>query len=70
MNEIDIIPKFKGTLIHDHWKPYYIYHCLHALCNAHHIRELQWVIDNYPQYTWAKELQTFLSSINDAVNLT
>ena len=70
MNEIDIIPKFKGTLIHDHWKPYYVYHCLHALCNAHHLRELQWIIDNYPQYTWAKELQTLLLAINDAVNLT
>lgn len=70
MNEIDIIPKFKGTLIHDHWKPYYIYHCLHALCNAHHLRELQWVIDNHPQYTWAKELQTLLLAMNDAVNLT
>lgn len=70
MNEIDIIPKFKGTLIHDHWKPYYIYHCLHALCNAHHLRELQWVIDNHPHYTWAKELQTLLLAINDAVNLT
>jgi transposase len=70
MNEIDILPKFKGTLVHDHWKPYYIYLCLHSLCNAHHLRELQWVIDNHPQYTWAKELQTLLSTINDAVNLT
>jgi transposase len=70
MNEIDIIPKFKGTLIHDHWKPYYIYLCLHSLCNAHHLRELQWVIDNYPQYTWAAELQTLLSTINKTVNLT
>lgn len=70
MDEIGILPKFKGTLIHDHWKPYYIYLCLHALCNAHHIRELQWVIDNYPDYTWAKELQTLLSAINNAVNLT
>lgn len=70
MDEIGILSKFKGTLIHDHWKPYYIYLCLHALCNAHHIRELQWVIDNYPDYTWAKELQTLLSAINDAVNLT
>lgn len=69
MNDIDIIPKFKGTLVHDHWKPYYIYLCLHSLCNAHHLRELQWVIDNHPQYTWAEELQTLLSTINDVVKL-
>ena len=44
--KIGILPQFKGTLIHDHWKPYYIYTCRHGLCNAHHIRELQWVTDN------------------------
>ena len=41
MDEINIIPRFKGGLGHDHWKPYYRYDgCLHALCNAHHLREL------------------------------
>ena len=41
MNEIGILPKFKGILCHDHWKPYYTYPCIHALCNAHHLRELE-----------------------------
>jgi len=35
-----IITLFKGTLCHDHWKSYYTYDCTHALCNAHHLREL------------------------------
>jgi transposase len=71
MNEINILPNFRGTLIHDHWKPYYTYqNCQHGLCNAHHIRELQWVIDNHPQYTWAKFMQDLLLEINEAVNKT
>jgi len=71
MNEIDILPRFRGTLIHDHWKPYYTYEqCQHSLCNAHHIRELQWVIDNHAQYTWAKSMQDLLLEISEAVNKT
>jgi len=71
MDEIGILPNFLGRLIHDHWKPYYIYQdCKHGLCNAHHIRELEWVIEHHAQYTWAKSLQDFLLEINEAVNKT
>src|SRR6267154_2871818 len=29
-----------GIVVHDHWKPYYTMQgVLHALCNAHHLRE-------------------------------
>lgn len=68
MNAIDILPQFKGVLVHDHWKPYFTYECRHALCNAHHIRELEWVIEHYPAYTWAKSLQDLLREINKAVD--
>ena len=41
LNEIDILPKFKGVAVHDHWQAYYHYNQFkHSLCNAHHIREL------------------------------
>jgi transposase len=67
MDDIGILPKFRGVLVHDHWKPYYTYAaCIHALCNAHHVRELQWVIDN-PGYVWAQDMQDLLLKINEAV---
>lgn len=67
MNDIGILPLFRGILVHDHWKPYYTYNkCTHSLCNAHHIRELQWVIDNFG-FVWAKLMQDLLLEINEAV---
>jgi transposase len=41
MDEIGVLPFFKGTLCHDHWKPYYHYKCIHTLCHAHHLREFE-----------------------------
>ena len=71
MDEIDILPRFKGILVHDHWKPYYTYEgCQHALCNAHHLRELEWVIENHSDFTWAKHMQDLLLEINQAVDKT
>lgn len=66
MDEMGILPYFKGYLCHDHWKPYYTYDCIHCLCNAHHLRELQraWEVD---EHEWAKELQSLLLEISRAV---
>jgi transposase len=63
--DIGILPKFKGTLIHDHWKSYFLYkECLHALCNAHHIRELRFIYENH-NMKWANNLLDLLVKIND-----
>ena len=66
IDEMDIIPRFYGVLIHDHWKPYYRYDCLHALCNAHHIRELVRACEQDDQL-WAAKMKDFLEEINDIV---
>lgn len=71
MDEMDILPHFEGVLIHDHWKPYYTYtQCLHALCNAHHLRELEAMIENHLDHTWAQKMKDLLLEINKAVHKT
>ncbi len=65
MDEIGILPLFQGTLIHDHWKPYFIYQCIHALCNAHHLRELQRAYEQDNQ-KWALDMRVLLIEINNA----
>ena len=67
MNQIGILPNFNGVLCHDHWKPYYQYKCAHALCNAHHIRELTWAEEQDNQ-KWAKLMRELLEEINKAVH--
>jgi transposase len=67
MIEMGIIPEYKEILIHDHWKPYLGYDCKHGLCNAHHLRELQWVID-FKKQKWATKLMKFLIKLNVEVD--
>lgn len=67
MNDVGILPEFTGVLCHDHWKPYYTYtSCLHSLCNAHHLRELEAQIETGNQ-PWAKQMQDLLLQINNQV---
>ena len=67
MVEAGILPEFQGILCHDHWKPYYHYAVLHALCNAHHLRELEraWEQDNQQ---WAQQMSALLKEINKATH--
>jgi transposase len=66
MEAIGIIPDFKGVLIHDHLKAYFTFACQHALCNAHHLRELTWSFEEDKQ-AWAGEMRTYLEELNRAV---
>ena len=62
-----VIPLFKGILCHDHWKPYYAYSCIHSLCNAHHLRELERAFEQDNQ-EWARNMRDLLLKINMAVD--
>ena len=67
MNDIGILPRFHGILCHDHWKPYFRYDFSHALCNAHHLRELTRAWEQDKQ-VWAQEMKQLLEVINSTVN--
>ncbi len=40
MDIAGVLPSFTGVAVHDGWVSYLHYGCRHALCNAHHLREL------------------------------
>jgi transposase len=63
MDDINILPNFEGVACHDHWWPYFQYSCLHSLCNAHHIRELEAVIEQ-DKHQWAQSMLDLLVEIN------
>jgi transposase len=52
---LGLLTCFVGTLIHDGWKPYRDLVCKHALCNAHHLRELTYLFEEMGQ-SWANRL--------------
>jgi transposase len=66
INEMAVLPTFKGISIHDGWSSYFLYGCLHGLCNAHHLRELRFIGERYEQ-PWAAEMMTLLVEIKTAV---
>jgi transposase len=63
---IGILPVFTGTSVHDGWSAYAGYDCRHALCNAHHLRELTFVAEQTPQ-PWATAMIDLLLKIKAAV---
>ncbi len=67
LDDMGILPLFQGILCHDHWKPYYAYDVTHALCNAHHLRELERAWEQDSQQ-WAQQMIILLKEINKATN--
>lgn len=58
-----------GIVVHDHWKPYYtLTGVVHALCNAHHLRELKALVE-IEKEDWAVRMQRLLRRACHAVNL-
>ena len=63
MNDIGILPEFKGISVHDGMKGYFKYGCRHALCNVHHLRELTFVSE-FEKELWARDMKAFLKNAN------
>jgi len=60
IEEIGIIPRYGGVVIHDCWKSYFSYeHCGHGLCGSHLLRELTFIIDSNG-YAWASNMKRLM----------
>jgi transposase len=64
-----LLANVTGIVVHDHWHPYYtLQGVLHALCNAHHLRELQALVE-IEKEDWARRMQRLLRRACHVVNL-
>ncbi len=67
IDEIGILPFFKGISIHDFLSAYLKYECKHSFCNAHIIRELIFIIETKKQ-EWASDMIKLLLNIKENVD--
>jgi transposase len=66
VDECGLLPKFRGTLVHDCFSMYFNYGGKHAICNAHLLRELTFIEEKY-KYIWATKVKIFLYDLNELV---
>ena len=60
MLDIGVLPNSHGWAVHDGLKGYFGFETVrHALCNAHHLRELQFAFEQY-EAQWAQDMQELL----------
>lgn len=67
IDDIGVLPRFKGRAIHDSFNSYFRYDGLHGLCNAHHLRELTYLHEQEAQ-GWAKQMKDCLKNIKKRVD--
>ena len=59
---------FRGTAVHDFWGMYLKYSCSHAFCNAHFLRELRGITENFGRQ-WSEAFDELLNEIKAAVDV-
>ncbi|MBA2678779.1 MAG: IS66 family transposase [Ktedonobacteraceae bacterium] len=64
---IGILPRFRGRAVHDGFATYRTYNCSHALCNAHHLRELTFLAEE-GGFLWAQVMKRLLQEMKAAVD--
>lgn len=64
---MQILPNFRGTMVHDFWASYFRYPSRHALCNAHILRELAGITENYGQ-KWSEQLRALILEMRTDVD--
>ena len=68
IEDIGIIPRYTGTLVHDCWGAYFVYdQCTHQLCGSHLLRELTFIVDSNG-FRWARLMKKLLREACHRVN--
>lgn len=66
MSHAGVLSAFDGVAVHDGWASYFHYACRHALCNAHHLRELT-ALHEQEKQEWAASMRSLLVEVKKAV---
>ena len=66
MKEMNVLPVYKGILVHDFWKSYNEFECDHALCNVHHLRDLTFCHE-IEKSSWAGRARQLLVDLHTKV---
>ena len=66
IDEMGVLSDFDGVSVHDGWQSYFGYDCAHSLCNAHHLRELRFLVERDKQ-VWAEQMMRLLLDIKAQV---
>jgi transposase len=68
IDDIGIIPRYEGVVIHDCWASYLSYeNCEHGLCGSHLLRELTFVVDSNG-YAWAVNMKKLLQETSAKIS--
>jgi len=64
VGRLGFLAKFTGTLVHDCFSMYFNYGDKHAICNAHLVRELTFIEEQFG-HLWAHKVKIFLLDLNE-----